>query len=162
MRKTRIGICIVLVSCMAVGTTGCGIFDLFTLAGAVIKFASGSVGELNSSEWQIVTKTAADATGIPGLALSPVEADAIVTFFDANNVNTLDDIQGLADGGAVDLQGLSELATAFQARADEQAGEPVDFQDPQQVEEFLQGFADALGEALQGVLAGLGINPSEV
>jgi len=82
--------------------------DSGTVLSTGVKLASGSIGELNSAEWQIFTEDLPDIlNSVPGASvplpegvtlptLTDAQAEAIEQFLDDNNVNTFDDIEGLA------------------------------------------------------------------
>lgn len=87
------------------------------------------IGELNSSEWQWVSENIADLAPQLGLQipegvdippLSQEESQAIVTFLDANNVNSVSDlnrlVQDAQNGDIVIPPELVELARAMGAQ----------------------------------------------
>ena len=153
MKATKLGCCVVLVVCVSVGTAGCGIFDLITAGMAAAKLFGGAASDVTAAEWELMTRTAANAVGQPDLALSSTEAAAIAQFLADNNIDDLGAI-----GDTDDLQGLDDLADAFQSRADEIAGAGVyDLNDPDDAEAFFEAYGQELADGLAETLADLGI-----
>jgi hypothetical protein len=121
-----------IVGALATGVAGC---DLMTVANAGLKLANGQIGALTADEIRVLSQTAADVInaqtgGTAAKGFTQEQAEAIVNFFDVNNVETMTDVQTVVvmagqDPGAV--QGLPELAAAF-------AGGEQEF-DPQNVTE---------------------------
>lgn len=150
MRRAKVVLCVALVGCIGVGATGCGVFDLLTAASGATKLFGGQASGVTSSEWMMMSRTAAGAAGVPALALSDTEAAAIADFLSQNNIN---DLSTIGDQNPNDLEGLTELAQAFQERA----GDQYDLTDPQDAEQFFQDYGQELGQALAGALQGFGV-----
>jgi NAD(P)-dependent dehydrogenase (short-subunit alcohol dehydrogenase family) len=142
MRRTRILLVCVLAVGVSVAASGCGAFEVLTLASAGAKLAAGDVGELTAAEWEVLTGAAADATGTPALALTPEEAAALVVFLDANNIQSFDDFENFDVTNPP--QGLDELAAAFSGRYPD-----VDWDDPDAVNQWFEQYGDDIAAALQ-------------
>jgi len=154
MKTMKCGLCVVLVMCISVSTAGCGVFDLITAVTAAAKLFGGAASEVTQSEWELLSRTAADLAGDPDLALTSDEAAAVTQFLSENNIN---DFTAIND--TEDLQGLGALATAFQGKADAIAGEGTyDLTDPDDAEAFFEAYGQELGEGLAEVAADLGFD----
>lgn len=141
MKKARIVMVFVLAAGVGVAASGCGTVELMTLASATAKLAAGDVGELTPAEWEVLTSTAADATGQPGLALTPEEAAALVAFLDANNIQSVDDFNNFDISNPP--QGLDDLATAFSSRYPD-----VNWDDPDAVNQWFEQYGQEIADAL--------------
>ncbi len=92
---------------LTVCLTGCPTTDARTsnqgggsLISAGAKVLGGEISNLTPDELQVAADTAADITDDPQLAgfvLGDDDAAAIVDFLELNGINTVDDIQRLAD-----------------------------------------------------------------
>lgn len=150
MRSKKMGVVVLLVAALGVGSTGCGTFEIFTLASAAGKLANNQVGALTAAEWQLLSTTGANLAATPELALSGSEAEAIVDFLAANGYASFNDIAS----NPPSQESLSALAQAFAGRATE-AG--LDLTNPDDVEEFFEQYLRDLGEGLRNMLAGIGV-----
>lgn len=117
--KTRTGrFCALATMALGLGLTGC-FGDSILSAGA--KIAGGQISSLTSGEIKILNQTVTDvlAATNPGFTAEPLtdaQADALSTFFKANNLNTIEDFESLqqtAESNPDSLEGLDELSTAF-------------------------------------------------
>ncbi len=153
MKSAKVVLCVVLAGCIGISTTGCGIFDLISLATTAMKL-DGSASTVTGAEWQLLSATAADTTGEAALALSAEEAAALAAFLAENNI---DDFGDLGDMGAPP-DGLDDLAAAFQERA----GTDYDLTTEAGAEQFFQDYGEDLMGGLQQLLADYGFEPPEM
>lgn len=141
MLKNRTLVCVLMLGGLTFGSAGC---DLFTIPDALTKLANCEIGSLTATEIRVLSEIAADAinTSDPSAGAEPLtqdQAQAIVNFLAANNVQTCDDLQDLFDQSETDpgsIQGLAELAAAFQSSEDEFDPENVTREDLQNVFDF--------------------------
>lgn len=118
MNLKKLLTCAVLSGMCLFGSVGCG---NLALASGLAKLASGAVGDLTADEIAALSQLAADAVNAedPNAGLepfTPAQSQAIVDFLDANNVNTLEELEALIVAAETDptaVQGLLELAEAF-------------------------------------------------
>ena len=151
MRRIKYATCAALLVCIVVGTTGCGPNPLFDLINAGLKITNGQISQLTAAEVKTLNEVAvgviSEATGVTVDPLTDDQAAAIVTFFAANDVNTADDIEQLAQQAADDpsqIEGLAELAAAF---ADTDVDiDPAD-PDPDELEELFDSIFTGTGGA---------------
>jgi hypothetical protein len=149
MNTAKLRTCLALVLCLSLATAGCGVTDLLTAAGAAGKLFGGSASEVNSNEWQVLSRTAADLAGTPDLALSVTEADAVSSFLETNEINSIDSIESIQN-----LEGLQDLATAFQERA----GDDYDLGTAEGAQSFFEDYGQDLALGLQEALSGFGVD----
>jgi hypothetical protein len=107
--------------------TGC-VFESILTAG--LKIANGQLNQLSANEILLLNQAVIDflKSENPGTELTPLtpaQAQAVVTFLQANGITTPESLQGLImdaqNGGTIN--GLDELAAAF-------AGSENQFADP--------------------------------
>ncbi len=149
MKVVKLRICLALVLCLSLATAGCGVFDLLTAAGAAGKLFGGSASEVTSNEWQVLSRTAADLAGTPDLALSVTEADAVSSFLETNGIDSFDSMDAIQD-----LQGLEDLATAFQERA----GADYDLSTAEGAQDFFEDYGADLATGLMDTLSSFGVD----
>lgn len=116
MKRSRYLICLTMLGSLSFAVAGC---DAFVIPGALLKVANCEIGELTATEIRVLSEAAADlineqdpsanATG-----LTQEQAQAIVNFLAANNVKTCEDLENLFEQDLESIQGLEELAAAFQ------------------------------------------------
>ncbi|MFH1417044.1 MAG: hypothetical protein ABII12_01985 [Planctomycetota bacterium] len=153
MKSAKVALCIVLVGCIGIGTAGCGVFDLISLATTAMKL-NGNASAVSSAEWQLLSRTAADAAGVPGLALSAEEAAALAAFLALNGINDFGDL-GNTNGPP---EGLADLAAAFQARA----GGDYDLSTEEGAQRFFEDYGEELMNGLAQLLADFGFVPPDM
>ncbi len=156
MRSTKVFICVVLAGCIGIGTAGCGVSDLISLATSAMKL-DGSASSVTGAEWELLSSTAANAAGVPALALSTEEAAALAAFLALNNI---DDFGNMGNMDAPP-DGLDDLAAAFQARADA-TGTTYDLTTEEGVEQFFQDYGEDLMAGLQQLLTDFGFVPPDM
>ncbi len=149
-KKTKMAVCMLLIAALGGGAAGCGTFEVFTLASAAGKLASNQVGTLTAAEWQLLSSTAANLTGVPEIALTAEEAQAIVDFMSSNGYVSFDDFESHPPS----VESLQALAEAFSGRVDEMQ---YDLTDPDDVKEFFEHYLQELGNGLRNMLAGMGV-----
>ncbi len=119
MKSKNYKLCALFTAMLGVGLTGC-IGESILSAGA--KLASGQIGALTAGEIIILNQTAADliSSQNPNAPAPPTlttgQAQALTDFFSANDLNTVEDFQALAEKAQSDpdsIQGLDALAAAF-------------------------------------------------
>lgn len=124
MKTSRIVLTLALSTVIFVGASGC---DTFILPGALAKLANNQLGALTGDEIRALSQVAADFINaqVPGAgatAFTPEQAQAIANFMMANGVTTAEDLDALLMMAANDpgsVQGLAELAEAFQGTGQE-------------------------------------------
>lgn len=145
--RTRTGkLCALATMVLGIGLTGC-FGESIVSAGA--KVASGQISQLTSGEIKILNQTVTDvlASTNPGFTAEPLtdaQAEALSSFLKSNNLNTIEDFEALkttAETNPESLQGLDELAAAFNNGQDYQ-GQDFDL--------------DAIFNALFGASGGTG------
>jgi hypothetical protein len=114
-----VAICVALL----IGTAGCFPTEVNDLVSGGMKLASGQIGALTAGEIKAVSDAAINAlnsqAGQTGETLDTItleEAQAVVTFFDVNGIETYDDLASLAQEAQQNpdaVQGIDELAAAF-------------------------------------------------
>jgi hypothetical protein len=121
MKAIRIGICGIIVVGLTVGVSGCFPSTLGDLMGAGIKILNGQISTLTAGEVKALNAVAIgvinENTGSNLQPITDAQAQAVADFLQANNLNTPEDFQQLADTAEQDpssIQGLDELAAAFQ------------------------------------------------
>lgn len=153
MKGSKFGICVVLIGCITTGTVGCGIFDfigdLVSVGTAAAKLFGGEANAVTANEWEALSGAAATAAGNSNLALSNTESAAVAAFLSQNNINDLSSIDS-----AQGLQGLDELAAAFQERA----GDEYDLTTQAGADQFFEDYGEELAQGLEETLAELGID----
>lgn len=153
MRTAKLGLSVALVGSLAVGTAGCGIFDMLNLlnaATAAAKLFGGEANTVTQSEWELLSATAANFAGTPQLALNSTEAGAVAQFLADNNITSLEGIDGTGTP-----TGLEDLAAAFQDRATA-AGH--DLSTAAGAEAFFEDYGQELADGLQSALQGMGVD----
>ncbi len=119
MKSKNYKLCALLAATLGVGLTGC-FGETILSAGA--KVASGQIASLTAGEIIILNQTAADLLNSqnPNAPATPTvttaQAQALTDFFSANDLNTVEDFQDLAEAAQNDpdsIQGLDALAAAF-------------------------------------------------
>lgn len=116
MTGTNQRVCIVLIASVALSSAGCGVSDL---ASAASKLANGQIGALTASEIRSLSEAAVALLNSqdPTFGLQPLtqaQAEALVDFLDANQVETQQDLDELVATADTDPPaGLDELAAAF-------------------------------------------------
>ena len=119
MRTKRQKLGALIVSVAAISVTGC-FGESILSAGA--KVAGGQMSQLTPNEIKILNQTvidllSADNPGFNPLALTDPQADAISNFLSVNELNTFEDIEAIVDLAQTNpeqIQGLEELAAAFE------------------------------------------------
>ncbi len=121
MSAIRTGLGGVFVAAITAGASGCFPSTVGDLMGAGIKVLNGQISTLTAGEVKALNAVAIgvinESAGSNLQPLSDAQAQAVAGFFEANNLDTPEDFQQLADTAAQDpssIQGLDELAAAFQ------------------------------------------------
>jgi hypothetical protein len=121
MKAIRTGLCGVFVVAITAGVSGCFPSTVGDLLGAGIKVLNGQISTLTAGEVKALNAVAIGVINESiGSNLEPItdaQAQAVADFFQANNLDTPEDFQQLADTAAQDpssIEGLDDLATAFQ------------------------------------------------
>jgi len=149
-KKMKMAGCVVLIAALGAGSTGCGTFEVFTLASAAGKLANNQAGTLTAAEWQLLSSTAANLAGEPELALTAAEAQAIVAFMSTNGYVSFDDL----GSNPPSAESLQALAQAFSGRVE---GGQHNLTDPEDVKRFFERYLRELGQGLRNMLAGMGV-----
>ncbi len=116
MAKSKSRVFVAWVAFSAVLVTGCGVSDLISAAN---KLQAGQIGTLTGNEIRALSEVVAATLNSqdPTLGLTPLtqpQADALAAFFQANNIQTQQDLDNLmADAETNPPAGLVELAAAF-------------------------------------------------
>ncbi len=118
MKTKRLRICALVALMLPIGVTGC-FGDSILSAGA--KLLNGQISQLTAGEVLILNEVVvgviqAENPGFNPPPLTNTQAGALVTFFQANTINTLEDAQQLAAAAQTNpeaIQGLEALAVAF-------------------------------------------------
>lgn len=139
--------CALVALLLPVGVTGCFGDNILS---ASSKLLSGQISQLTAGEVQILNDVVVGVlqSQNPGFnppPLTDTQAGALVTFFQANTINTLEDAQALAETAQNNpeaIQGLEELAAAF-------AGTELDI-DPNDID------ADDIDEIFGAIFGGAG------
>ncbi len=142
MLKRRYAVCVMMLGALTFGAAGC---DLFSIPSALAKLANCEIGALTAAEFKALSQVAADAINSQdpsagATALTDAQAQAIVNFLAANNVLNCEDLENLFDQAAQDpgsIQGLAELAAAFQETGDTFDPDSVSPDDLRNVFDFL-------------------------
>ena len=136
MKPRKTSVCAAISAVILIGTAGCFPPQVNDLINGGMKLASGQIGALTAGELKAVSDAAisviASETGQTIDPLTTEQAQALVTFFDVNGIETFDDFDGFAQRVEQDpesIQGLDQLAEAF--------GQTSENFDPSQLEEVL-------------------------
>ncbi len=81
-------------------------------ASALSKLQSGQIGSLTAAEWQALAGVGT-SLGVAIPQLTQAQADAIVSFLDANGIETIEELEQAIDAG--DLEIPQELIDLFAA-----------------------------------------------
>ncbi|HWL94081.1 MAG TPA: hypothetical protein VNT79_11160 [Phycisphaerae bacterium] len=149
MKSIRTKFCAFLLSASAISVAGC-FGDSILSAGS--KVLGGQISQLTGGEIIILNQAAVEILqgsnpGYNGAALTVPQADAISVFLKANELDTLEDFEVLAQTAETNpeaVQGLEELGAAFDGS--EYEDEEGEF-DPSQL-------GDLLGQVFGGVEGG--------
>ncbi len=128
----------------AVSMTGCGAESILS---ATAKILGGQISQLTAGEIQILNQTALNVIGstlnVETTPLTLAQAEAVSSFLKINDLNTIDDFTTLAsqaESNPESIEGLDDLADAFQGTDFDDEGEF----DPSQ-----------LGNLFQAILGGV-------
>lgn len=110
---------VTLLGVVLVISSGC---EVSILASAGAKLANNQVGDLTADEIRVLSQIAAEAInannpGAGAIVLNQQQSQALVDFFNCNNVQTTQDFQNLsanAQSNPGSVQCLDQLAAAFQ------------------------------------------------
>jgi hypothetical protein len=94
--RSRAGVLMLMTGCL-VTAGGCA-----PQASALSKLQSGEIGTLNSSEWVALAGLGTEL-GIPVPQLTVEQADVLVGFLQANNIETIEDLQNLISSGHLNI-----------------------------------------------------------
>ena len=118
MRK--IGILAVVIGIIGIGSVGCmpADLDLNDLLNSSMKVANAQMSTLTAEEYIAIYELGAAflPPGAAGPALTDAQAAAVVAFFVANNVNTLEDLLQIiasVETAPGSIQGLDALIAAY-------------------------------------------------
>jgi hypothetical protein len=139
MKSRNQKLCALFTAMLGVGMTGC-FGESIVSAGS--KVAGGQIASLTAGEIIILSQTVADLIRSQDPNANPPtltteQAQALTDFFTANNLNTIEDFETLAEtaqNAPDSIQGLDALAAAFAGSATEI--DPDDF-DADSLDELL-------------------------
>ncbi len=148
MKCRSVRVCALVLCGLAVGVGGCFGENILTATGKVI---GGQMSTLTPNEIRILNEAAIAFLGsedpnFEAVPLTEAQAEAIANFLALNNINTVEDIEAiaqLAETNPDQILGLEELAAAF-------AGTDVDGLDPNNLD------PEDLNEVFQSIFAGVG------